>query len=420
MTGRPSLPPFTPRDPRAPKALDGLRVVDFTQMLSGPYSTQQLADYGAEVIKIEAPVRGDDSRHYTTTELAGECAFFLSINRGKRSITLDLKSAAGREVALRLIAEADILVENFSNGVMDRLGLGYAAASELNPMLIYCSVSGYGRDEPSVPARRSYDAMAQSGSGLLSLTGERDRPPMRTTVPIVDLVTAMTATSTILAAVIARERLRTGQFVEVCLQDVAVASLTMYGMAYLVSGSEMPRSGNRAPQTSPSDMYAAKDGQIFLTCGNNRLFSRLCQDGISQPELLADPDFASNDTRVANVERLTRILSAAFSQEPRDYWVERLSRIGVPVSAVLTIGEAMASADVRRRNMLGEVPHPKAGTVPNIRAPFSMSVTPAADPVAPPLLGQHTADILADLGYGVHEVADLVSRGAFGAAGAGD
>lgn len=419
MTGRPSLPPFIPRDPQAPKALDGLRVVDFTQMLSGPYSTQQLADYGAEVIKIETPVRGDDSRHYTTTELAGECAFFLSINRGKRSITLDLKSPAGREVALRLIAGADVLVENFSNGVMDRLGLGYEAASELNPMLIYCSVSGYGRDEASVPARRSYDAMAQSGSGLLSLTGEHDRPPMRTTVPIVDLVTAMTATSTILAAVIARERLRTGQYVEVCLHDVAVASLTMYGMAYLVSGTDMARSGNRAPQTAPSDMYAAKDGQIFLTCGNNSLFSRLCRDGINRPELLADPDFASNDSRVANVDRLTQILSAAFSREPRDYWVGRLSRAGVPVSPVLTIGEAMASADVRRRHMLGEVPHPKAGTVPNIRAPFSMSVTPAVDPVAPPLLGQHTADILASLGYGEDEVTDLVRRGAFGAPDAG-
>ncbi len=414
MTGRPALPPYIPREPGAPKALDGLTVVDFTQMLSGPYSTQQLYDYGADVIKIEAPGRGDDSRHYTTTELAGECAFFLSINRGKRSITLDLKSPAGREVALRLVARADIVVENFSNGVMERLGLDYATVSALNPMLIYCSVSGYGRDEHSVPARRSYDAMAQSGSGLLSLTGERDRQPMRTTVPIVDLVTAMTATSTVLAAVIARDRLHTGQYVEVCLHDVAVASLTMYGMAYLVSGTDMARSGNRAPQTAPSDMYAAQDGYIFLTCGNNRLFGRLCEDGISRPELLADPDFASNDTRVANVERLTQILTDAFRKESRDYWVDRLSRVGVPVSPVLTIGEAMASADVRRRNMLGEVPHPKAGTVPNIRAPFTMSVTPASDPVAPPLLGQHTADLLADLGYAEAEVIDLATRGAFG------
>lgn len=235
MSERPQLPPHQPRKHGAPTALEGLVVVDFTRMLSGPYSTQQLADYGAEIIKVEVPETGDDSRHYTTTALAGECAFYLATNRNKKSITLDLKSEAGREVALELIRKADILMENFSNGVMERFGLDYETVAAENPRLIYCSISGYGRDDPSEVARRSYDAMAQAASGLMSMTGERDRLPMRTQVPIMDTATAMIATSTVLAAVVARERLGRGQFVEVALIDVAFASLTMYGMAYLGS-----------------------------------------------------------------------------------------------------------------------------------------------------------------------------------------
>jgi len=398
----------------APSALDGIKVIDFTQMLSGPYSTQQLADYGADVVKIEQPVRGDDSRHYTTTALAGECAFFLSTNRNKRSIVLDLKSDGGREVALRLVENADVVIENFSNGVMERLGLGWDTLSELNARLIFCAVSGFGRDQPAAVARRSYDAMAQAGSGLLSLTGEPDRLPMRTTVPIMDTMTAMTATATIMAALIARERLGRGQRIEVCLHDVAIASLTMYGMAYLVSGEEFVRSGNRAPQTAPSDMYAAKDGAFFLTCGNNRLFERLCRDGLGMPELVDDPDFTSNDRRVRNVERLTGILQGAFATDTRDNWVRRLSACGVPVSPVLTIGEAMASDDVIRRKNVSQISHPRAGVVPNVRAPFSMSLTPAVDPVAPPLLGQHTTEILTEMGYSPDDIANLGRAGAFG------
>ena len=414
---RPKLPPHQPRPAGAPLALDGLRVIDFTRMLSGPYSTQQLADFGAEIIKIEAPDGGDDSRNYTTTALAGECAFFLSTNRNKKSITLDLKTEAGREVARELIAGADIVMENFSNGVMERFGLDYASVSANHPRLIYCSISGFGRDDPSPVARRSYDAMAQAGSGLMSLTGEPDRLPMRTQVPILDTSTAMIATSAVLAAVIARDRLGLGQHLEVALIDVAMATLTMYGMAYLASGEDMQRNGNRAPQTAPSDAYPTADGPMFVTCGNERLFRRLVVEGLGMPELAADPDFATNADRVRNTERLTALLADAFRRQTRSHWIERLSACGVPVAPVLTVREAYASADVMRRRIASEIPHSRAGTVPNVRSPVVMSLTPVADPIAPPLLGQHTQTILREtLDIGSARIDELASRGAFGGA----
>jgi crotonobetainyl-CoA:carnitine CoA-transferase CaiB-like acyl-CoA transferase len=415
---RPDLPPHQPRPAGAPLALEGLRVIDFTRMLSGPYSTQQLADLGAEVIKIETPVKGDDSRHYTTTALAGECAFYLSTNRNKKSVTLDLKTEAGREVARELIAGADIVMENYTNGVMERFGLDYPTVSASHPRLIYCSISGWGRDDVSETSRRSYDAIAQAASGFMSLTGEPDGLPMRTTVPILDTATAMTATGAVLAAVVARERLGRGQYVEVALVDVALACLTMYGMAYLVSGEEMQRNGNRAPQTAPSDAYATATGPIFLTCGNDSLFRRLAE-AIGQPELAEDPQFRSNTLRVQHEPRLTGILRRALAGDTQAHWVDRLSRAGVPVAPVNSIPQAYASADVSRRGLLSGIPHPTAGTMPNVAAPMRLSLTPAADPVAPPLLGQHNEEVFGGvLGYDASRVAQLRSRGAFGPAAA--
>ncbi|SCW33907.1 formyl-CoA transferase [Sphingobium faniae] len=409
------FPDYIRRQANAPSALEGLRVIDFTQMLAGPYSTQELADLGADVIKVEVPGKGDDSRHYTTTALAGECAFYLSTNRNKRSFTLDLKTGAGRKLALDLIAGADIVVENFSNGVMERLGLDYDTVSRINPQLIYCSISGYGRDDAAPVARRGYDAMFQACSGFMSMTGDADRLPMRTTVPIIDTVTAMTATSAILAAVIARYRLGKGQFIEVALLDVAMSCLTMYGMAHLVSGKDMQRNGNRAPQTAPSDVYQTQTGPLFLTCGNQNLFRRLCVEGFERDDLVTDPDFATNSDRVHNVARLTEILSDIFASNTREYWIDRLSGAGVPVAPVATIREAVMSADVTARNIITEIPHPKAGAVPNIRSPYRMSLTPCMDAVAAPLLGQHNQEILQDILHLDSDAIETFARqGAFG------
>ena len=410
-------PEYRARPHDAPLALEGLRVVDFTQMLAGPYCTQELADLGADVIKVEAPVRGDDSRHYTTTALAGECAFYLSTNRNKRSLTLDLKNNEGREVALRLIRDADIVIENFSNGVMDRLGLDYATASAVNPALIYCSISGYGRDDQAEVSRRGYDAMFQAASGFMSLTGDPDRLPMRTTVPILDTACAMTATSAILAGIIARYRIGRGQFIEVALLDVAMSVLTLYGMSALVSGKDFGRSGNRAPQTAPSDAFETQTGPLFLTCGNNSLFRRMCVDAFGRADLADRPDFASNAERVTHQQALTEILRGIFLTDTRENWVRILNGVGVPAAPISTISEAMESADVVARNLVTEIAHPKAGRVPNVRSPYRMSETPVADPIAAPLLGQHTEEIVCGVaGYSRAKYATLAEAGAFGPA----
>ncbi len=414
MTGRPRLPAHQPRPAGAPTVLEGMRVIDFTRVLAGPYATQQLADLGAEVIKIETPVIGDDSRHYTTTSLAGECVFYLSINRNKKSVTLDLKTAAGQQVARDLIAGADIVVENFSNGTMRRFNLDYESLSEFHRRLIYCSITGYGSDDPSAVPRRTYDAIIQAASGFMSLTGEEDRLPMRTTVPIIDTASAMQATSAVLAAIIARDRIGRGQFLEIALLDVAVAVQTLYCMTYLVSGRDLPRNGNRAPQTAPSDIYMASDGPIFITCGNNALFRRLAA-ALSRPELADDPLLADNPMRVRNIERMTSVLNGILATDTRARWMTRLMNAGVPAAPVASIGEAVASEDARRRRLVSEIPHPKAGSVPNVRSPFRFELTPVADPVAAPLLGQHTQDILrGTLGYDDVRIAALAEAGAFG------
>lgn len=407
-------PPPPKRTSGAPLALAGLRVLDFSRMLAGPFSTQELADLGAEVIKVETPGTGDDSRHYMTTGAGGEGAFYLSTNRNKKSIALDLKNAEGQRIARELATRCDIVLENFSNGVMDRLGLGYEQLAADNPRLIYCSISGYGRDDDAPVPRRGYDAMFQAASGFMSMTGEPAQA-MRTTVPIIDLATALSATSAILAAVVARERLGTGQFIELALIDVAVSLTSMYGMATLISERPLGRNGNRSPQTAPSDVYETKDHPLFITCGNDRLFRRMTAEAMERPDLANDPESASNSERVRHEPRLTRLLRESFATRSRDEWLERLAKAGVPAAPVNDMLQAFESADVRRRQLLGSVPHPTAGTVPIIRSPFRMSATPPADPVAPPLLGQHRDEILSQvLGWDEAKTAGATRSGAFG------
>ncbi|MFA7586632.1 MAG: CoA transferase, partial [Novosphingobium sp.] len=247
------------------------------------------------------------------------------------------------------------------------------------------------------------------------LTGEADRLPMRTTVPILDTATAMTATSAILAAVIARMRLETGQFIEIALLDVAMSALTLYGMSALITGQDFARSGNRAPQTAPSDAFETRTGPLFLTCGNNTLFRRMCVDGFCRPDLADLPEFRSNADRVVNQKLLTETLQAIFMSDTREHWIATLNGIGVPCAAIATIAEAVVAPDVVRRNLVSEIPHPTAGLVPNIRSPYRMSETPAADPVAAPLLGQHTEEVIRSVaGYGADDYARLRRSGAFG------
>ena len=400
-----------PERVRGKAALDGITVLDFTRMLSGPYCTQTLGDFGATVIKIESP-DGDDVRRYTPPAAAGEGAYYLSTNRNKQSITLDLKNEQGREIAKKLIAKSDILVENFSNGVMERLGLGYDVAHQLNDKIIYCSISGYGRDDPTPFSRTGYDAMFQAGSGFMSVVGERDRDPMRVPIPVMDLGAGIAAVNAILAALFARPSVG-GQHIDIAMFDYAVSLLSFYGMAYLVGGVEAERMGNRAPIITPSDAYPTKDGLVFITCGNDKLFKALVT-GLGRSDIAEDPAFASNQTRCLNHAKLREELSKALATNTQSYWVEKLSSQGVPIAPVRSIPQALNCLDVQRRELIENIPHPKAGMVPNIRSPYRLSKTPPVPAAAPPTLGLHTQSVLGEmLGLSANDIQKLETEGCF-------
>jgi crotonobetainyl-CoA:carnitine CoA-transferase CaiB-like acyl-CoA transferase len=414
MTARPQLPDRTPRVRGVPTALDGLLVVDFTRVVAGPACTQTLADFGAEVIKIENPDGGDDTRAYEHADLAGESAAFVSLNRGKRGIALDFTNPAAREVALELIAKADVVVENFSAGIMKKYGLDYASVAPGNPRLVYCSISAYGRQGPFA-SRPGFDPITQAESGFMSLNGFPDGPPVRTGPPAIDMITGMTACNAILLALLARDRLGRGQQVEVALFDVALAMTGFYGMAYLMTGTNFSRQGN-SPNGSPSvGVYEGSDAPFYIACANDRLYRRLVIEVLGRPDL-ASGEFGDRRSRTANKEKLRAILTATFAQDLRENWVTKMKDANIPVGYLRTVEEAFNSPEVRQRNRLSQIPHPAAGFVPNIESPLHLELTPAGDPVAAPLLGEHTRAVLRKtLGYDDARIAALAETGAFGA-----
>ena len=312
MTAKMPLPDRTPRAGGAPTALDGLRVVDFTRIVAGPACTQTLADFGAEVIKIENPEGGDDTRAYEHAEIGGESAAYLSLNRNKRGIVLDLTVAEAREVARALIARADVVVENFSATVMEKFGLDYPSVVSSNPRLVYCSISAYGRKGPFA-SRPGFDPITQAESGFMSLNGFPDGPAVRTGPPIVDMATGMSACNAILMALLARERLGRGQHVEVALFDIAMSMTGFYGMAYLINGTNPGRFGN-SPNGSPTvGVYEASDGPLYMACANDRLYRRLVTDVLERADLITDPRFANRRARTANKEKLRAIVAGVFA-----------------------------------------------------------------------------------------------------------
>jgi crotonobetainyl-CoA:carnitine CoA-transferase CaiB-like acyl-CoA transferase len=414
MTTIPQLPERAPRAEGQPTALDGLLVVDFTRVVAGPACTQTLADFGADVIKIENPDGGDDSRAYEHAEIGGESAAFLSLNRNKRGIALDFTKPEALAVARELIAKADVVVENFSGGVMKKFGLDYASVAPTNPRLVYCSISAYGR-KGEFALRPGFDPITQAESGFMSLNGFADGEAVRTGPPIVDMATGMSACNAILLALLARDRLGRGQHVEVALIDIAVSMTGFYGMAYLINGNNPGRFGN-SPNGSPSvGVYHAADGPFYIACANDRLYRRLVVDVLERPDLMTDERFANRKARSANKEELRRIIGQAFAGDLRENWMAKMKKINVPVGYLRTVEEGFNAPEVRDRHRLSQIRHPTAGSVPNIESPLSMGLTPIVDPVAAPLLGQHTNDVLRKtLGYDDSHIAKLAEAGVFG------
>ena len=416
MTAKVPLPDRASRAKDAPTALDGLLVVDFTRVVAGPACTQTLADFGAQVIKIENPDGGDDTRAYEHAELGGESAAYLSLNRNKCGIALDLTVPEAREVARELIGRADVVVENFSAKVMEKFGLDYPSVVSSNPRLVYCSISAYGRNGPFA-SRPGFDPITQAESGFMSLNGFPDGPAVRTGPPIVDMATGMSACNAILMALLARERLGRGQHVEVALFDIAMSMTGFYGMAYLINGTNPGRFGN-SPNGSPTvGVYEASDGPLYMACANDRLYRRLVTEVLERPDLITDPQFANRRARTANKEKLRTIIASIFASDQLENWMAKMKKANIPVGYLRTVEQGFNAPEARERHRLSRIPHPTAGTVPNIETPLTMGLTPTVNPVAAPLLGQHTKEVLQrTLGYDDHRIAALADAGAFGKA----
>lgn len=403
------------RPTTAPTALAGLRVIDFTHFIAGPFATMMLADMGADVVKIEAPGRGDDFRQYPPLHPdLGQGAPFMWTNRNKRSVALDLKSEQGLTVARELIASADVVVENFSTGVMQRLGLDYKRCSAGNPRLVYCSVSAYGR-EGQFADRLGFDPIAQAESGFVSMNGYADRQGVRALSPVMDISTAMMACNAILGALLARERDGKGQSVEVALFDNAVLMTGYATLQHLFTGNEPQRHGNTSPDTCPSGIFQASDKAFYINCGNNKIFQRLIGQVLERPDLVDDPNYATGQGRILHRETLFTVLGKLFAQQPWVYWQSRMRAASVPCGEVRSVGEAIRSQEARERQLVTRILHPDAGWLPNVALPIRYSGTPIADPVAAPTVGQHTQAVLRELlGYDDQRLDELTAAGAFG------
>lgn len=389
-------------------------VLDFSHYVSAATCAMTLADLGADVVKIESPGRGDDLRHLGPMIGDGSASFAWS-NRNKRAVALDLKSSEGQQVALDLADRADVLIENYSTGVMARFGLSSARLLERNPRLVYCSVSAYAREGP-LANRPGFDPVVQAESGLMSLTGLPDSDGLRTGTAVTDLTTGFLATIAVLSALIARERTGLGQHVEVSLFDSAIALAGIPIMSYLASGQLPVRAGNASREAAPTDVYRASDGALYIACPSDSLFVRLATDVLGRPNLALDPRFATNAGRMSHTAELRQELESVLCLRSRHEWMERMRNARIPAGAINNIGEVIASQEMRERGLLSWVPHAVLGKVPSLALPFLFSKTPVAVPQPAPALGEHTGAVLADvLGYSVEQVEALRAAGAFGA-----
>lgn len=410
------FPEHKPRPPNAPLALEGVRVVEFAHFIAGPFAGTVLANFGADVIKVEVPGRGDEFRYYPPrpAELPDQGAPYLFANRNKRSITLDLKTPQGLEVARDLVRGADVLIENFSGDVMARFGLDYESCRAMNKGLVYCSISAFGKDGPFAK-RLGFDTVAQAQSGFFSLNGYADRPGVRAGSPVVDITTALMTSNGILAALHHRHRTGEGQQLQIALFESAILLNGYTPMQHLLCGYEPGRNGNTSPDTQPTDHFMAADKPFYINCGNDRIYHRLCHDVLQRPELTTDPRFASREGRMANRDALYQAVQEVFGQQPFEYWRDRLLNAQVPSAEIRTVPEALRSEEARSLDLVSKLPHPVLGWVPHVRLPLRMQGTPTADPRPAPSVGENTEEVLAQtLGYDQARIAALRAAGALG------
>ncbi|MCP4716554.1 MAG: CoA transferase [Deltaproteobacteria bacterium] len=384
------------------RALDGIRIVDFSKALAGPYCTMLLADMGAEVIKVEMPGVGDDSRGWGPPFIEGEAAYFLSINRNKKSTTLNLKNDQAKEIARRMIEKADVVLESNRPGVMKKLGLDYESVKQFNPNIIYCAISGFGQTGP-YSKRPGFDQVIQGYGGLMGLTGEVGGEPIKIGIAITDIATGMFASVGILTALYHRERTGQGQFVDASMLDGQVSWLTYQAGRYFASGQVPQRLGNAHPMIVPYQDFEASDGFINIAAGNDNLWKKFCEVA-DLTAIAEDPRFATNPKRVENREELVPMISKIIATKTMQEWLDLLNAAGVPCGPIYTIDKIFQDPHVLARDMLQEVEHPTCGPVKVGGVPIKFSETPATVETPPPLLGQHNEEMLQELGFSTEDI----------------
>ena len=407
-------------DPSLKQSMSHIRVLDLTRVLAGPWCAQNLADLGADVIKIERPGIGDDTRSWGPPYLrdaagndTAEAAYYLAANRGKRSLTVDIATSEGQQIVRALALQSDVVLENYKVGQLKKYGLDHASLSALQPALVYCSITGFGQDGPYAP-RAGYDFIVQGLGGFMSVTGESDAlpggGPQKAGVAIADLMTGMYATVAVLAALTHRDRTGIGQYIDMALLDVQVAMLANMGTNYLASGTAPVRWGNAHPNIVPYQTFAASDGHIIVAAGNDGQYRKFVEAGGCQ-ELGQDPRFATNPMRVRERDTLVPLLAAMVRKQSRATWIALLETAGVPCGPINDLADVFADPHVRARAMQVALPHPSAGSVDLVGSPMKLSHTPVRYDRPPPLLGEHADEILRDmLGYTPEQVAALRER----------
>jgi crotonobetainyl-CoA:carnitine CoA-transferase CaiB-like acyl-CoA transferase len=397
-------------------ALKDIKVIDLSRILAGPWASQMLADMGAEVIKVERPIKGDDTRFWgppfikkATKEQPPQAAYFHCANRNKQSIAIDIAQKQGQQVIKDLIAQADVLIENYKVGGLAKYGLDYNSVRTINPRLVYCSISGFGQSGPNAH-KAGYDGMIQGEGGLMSLTGEPEGTPMKVGVALVDIMTGLYSGNAILAALMARQHTNEGQHIDIALLDVQAAALANQGMNYLATGKNPPRSGNGHPNIVPYQTFATQDGSIILAIGNDSQFAKFCQ--VAQCESIAeDPWFATNAQRVIHREKLLPILAGKLASHTSQWWIKQLESVSVPCGPVNTLEQVFNHPQIKHREMVKQVANQHGELIDTVASPINLSATPLQYKSASPDLGQHSYQVLSKmLNYNEEDISALFSN----------